>query len=196
MTLGGVIVRVRALWTVTFVSALEFGCVAAPSPQTNPALIRRINQPAGREIVPGDYLVVRGIMANCSAWRGRVLNAKEVPTDGSVTLLTSVEISPIGMSPTGVRDTLLRAHAAAKPESEPPRLTVEVMTKLQFEAIGREAAISLLHLYHGDCPENPPDPPQWWHGDDFDLRTPGPSDDISPLLDRIAFVEGSAPWNP
>lgn len=126
-------------------------------------MARLAYQPIGREIVEGDVLVVRGVLQACLAWRGRILDVQTVTGHTPIRLLNAVDISPIGMWPADVRDSLLRFYADAQPEDPSPRLTVEVLDSPHYQQqIAKEAALSLLAIYEASCPNAPPDPPTWW----------------------------------
>jgi hypothetical protein len=103
-----------------------------------------------------------------------------------VTLLGAVSVNVLGRWPGDIRDSIVESHVDDFPHLPPPRLTVEVIEAPDFAVNAKEVALSLLSLYQGICPENPPSPPMWWrdverdHPDGFP-----PSDDLGPLLERL-----------
>jgi hypothetical protein len=126
-----------------------------------------IYQPIGRQIVRRDVLVVRGVLQKCLTWRGRILDFVTVDEDGPLRFLYAIDISPLDMWPADVRDSILRFYAKAQPDDPAPRVTVEVFSSHQFEKeFAKETSLSLLALYTGACPNDPPDPPAWWSGDE------------------------------
>jgi len=142
-------------------------CASPSSPEPETPLIRLIHQPIGRPIVVGDTLIIRGVLQKCPAWRGRILNTVTVTDDGPVRVLYAIDISPIGMWPADVRDSILRFYAEVQPNGPIPRVTVEVLGSAESDAdIWKEAATSLWAVYAGVCPGAPPDPPDWWSGGD------------------------------
>jgi hypothetical protein len=153
--------------------ALGMACAFSSPSEPEAPLIRRIYQPIGRQIIAGDILIARGVLQKCLAWRGRILDVETVRENGPIRLLFAIDISPIGMWPADVRDSILRFYAEEEPHDPVPRVTVEVLSSADYgAAIGREAAISLLALYVGRCPSDPPGPPAWWSGDESDLDPP------------------------
>jgi len=142
---------------------LAIACASPDPSQLDPPLVRRIYQPIGRQIVAGDVLIVRGVLKNCLAWRGRILDVETVGDNNLVSLRYAHVISPIGMWPADVRDAILRYYAEVRPNDPAPRVTVEVLSSAEYDAeIANEASLSLLAIHTEYCPENPPDAPTWW----------------------------------
>jgi hypothetical protein len=128
-----------------------------------PTLVRLVHQPIGRPIVSGDILVVRGVLQQCLAWRGRILDVVTVESIEPIRLLYAIDVSPIGEWPADIRDSILRFYMKVQPDGPVPRVTVEVFSSAEIEpSIWQEATISLGARLREFCPQNPPDPPAWW----------------------------------
>jgi hypothetical protein len=147
-------------------AALGIACASSNPSDPEAPLVRRIYQPIGRKIVAGDILIVRGVLQECLAWRGRILDVETVGDNNLVSLRYAKTISPIGMWPADVRDSILRFYAEIRPDDPAPRVTVEVLNSAEYDAgIAKEASLSLLAIHVKNCPANPPDAPAWWTGD-------------------------------
>jgi hypothetical protein len=142
---------------------LVIACASSDLSHPKAALVRLAYQPIGRQIVAHDILVIRGVLQSCLAWRGRVLDFVTVGSSGPIRLLYAIDISPIGMWPADVRDSILTYYLSAQPNGPTLHVTVEVMNSPEFdEQLAKETAMSLLAIYSGLCPSDPPDPPDWW----------------------------------
>lgn len=130
------------------------GSLAAPAAWAEP-----------QRFAPGDWIVIRGHLADCPAWQNRIVDVEEVPADGEVELLDLVKIDVRGMTRRDLYPLIRRAYAKAiAGDSRPPRVRIEHHRELRPDLI-EEARWSFEAMRTGWCPGR---------------RSPPPRDDLRP----------------